>query len=148
MVSVSHLYLCNTLYSKDMWVFSLLWPCNVWWKGGKPPLLPWQCHWANATRAWFVLWKCVLRSKEGWKVCLQVCELIWSSGDLKTPATTQTKFDLHFDTDLRSLFVSVRKIVKVTDLLKSWVHVVMLQAMQELRSTKSVLHPYGKLLQR
>lgn len=38
--------------------------------------------------------------------------------------------------------------MKVTDLLKSWVHVVMLQAMQELRNTKSVLHPYGKLLQR
>lgn len=43
----------------------------------------------------------------GWKGCLQVNELIWSSGDLKTPATTQTKFDLqHFYADLQRLFVS------------------------------------------
>lgn len=37
---------------------------------------------------------------------LQVNELVWSSGNLKTPATTQTKFDFwHFDACLQKLFV-------------------------------------------
>lgn len=110
MVSVSYPYLCNAFCSKNMWVFSLLLPCNsdnAMYGGREESLL---CSHDGAfeqmpCKHGVCLGMCSSQQGIG-KGYLQVNELVWSSGNLKIPATTQTKFDFwHFDACLQKLFM-------------------------------------------